>query len=102
MTDYDPVTPYTDAEAETLRRCQKGEPVSAADLLMLISSDLLVMQEWVDNIFKFAPPQGLSQDFWDAMNELYGHLPSTNRYCQRWRAEKTGEPQRHEAEWRPA
>jgi hypothetical protein len=100
------ITHLTADEAKTMRRCQRGELVRAEDLLMMVSSDMLLMQERVNNILPLAPPHGLSQDqdrdFWTDLNELYVELSYVNEYCQRWRAEETGEPQREVVEWKPS
>jgi hypothetical protein len=101
LKDHNYVTPYTADEAKTMRRCQKGELVSADDLLM-ISTDMLRMQEQVNNIFNLAASHNLSQEFWDDLNELYIQLPGVSPYCLRWRAKKTGEPERQAVEWRPS
>jgi hypothetical protein len=57
MSDDVLYAPYTDAELETLRRCQKGEPVTAADMLLMLSVDMQLMEEWVNNIFALASPR---------------------------------------------
>ena len=100
-SDYDFVTAHTDAERETSRRCREGKPVGDSDLLMLVSTDLLIMQEQLNNAFDDAR---FSENpaFWSVMNELYVHLEFLSEYCQRWRAKKTGEPERQTVEWRPS
>ena len=95
------VTAYTEAERETLRRCKKGEPVSAADLLMAVSTSMLVMQEWLNNVYELAPPGSLSDDIWDNLNNIFWELPNISEICQRWRAEYTGKPERKTVEVRP-
>jgi hypothetical protein len=100
------ITHLTADEAKTMRRCQTGELVRAEDLLMLISAEMLLMQDRINALLNLAPPPSLSQDstadFWTDLNELYVELSGVNEYCQRWRAEETGEPQREVVEWKPS
>lgn len=114
------MTAHTDAEHATLRRCRDRKPVKAVDLLMLVSTEMLIMQDQVNNIYRLAETYGLSlghgtsqdlsqyvdpdlsQELWDDLNALYIDLPSISEYCQRWRAKKTGEPERQTVEWRPS
>jgi hypothetical protein len=100
------ITHLTADEAKTMRRCQTGELVRAEDLLMLISAEMLLMQDRINALLNLAPPPSLSQDstadFWTDLNELYVDLSGVNEYCQRWRAEETGEPQREVVEWKPS
>jgi hypothetical protein len=100
-SDYDFVTAYTDAERETFRRCQNGKPVSDSNLLMLVSTDLLRMQEQLDNAFDDARLLE-NPAFWSNMNELSIRLTFLSGYCEQWRAKKTGEPERQAVEWRPS
>ena len=96
------LVPYTADERKTLQRCKEGEPVSAADLLMAVSTAMLLMQDLLNGVYELAPPGNLSGDVWDNLNNLYSELPDISGICQRWRAEYTGEPQRKVVVWEPA
>jgi hypothetical protein len=100
------ITPYTEAERETLRRCAKrlsgreSKPVSGSDLLMLASTELLLMEEWLNTAFEDAKSYE-NPEFWSAMQELSVRLSGLSAYCEQWRAENTGKPERKTVEVRP-
>jgi hypothetical protein len=100
------VTPYTEAERETLRRCgkrlpgQESKPVSGSDLLMLASTELLLMEEWLNTAFADAKSYE-NPEFWSAMQELSVRLSMLSAYCEQWRAEYTEKPERKKVEVRP-
>ena len=96
------VTAHTADERKTLQRCKEGEPVSAADLLMAVSTSMLLMQDLLNGVYELAPPGSLSGDAWDNLNNLYWELPNISALCEQWRAENTGEPERKVVTWEPA
>ena len=99
------ISAYTADERKTLHRCREGERVSADDLLMAVSTAMLLMQEHLNDAYKLEDTgalTGLNRDFWDSMDDLYTDLPDISEHCQRWRAEYTGKPQRKVVVWEPS
>jgi hypothetical protein len=78
--------PYTPSELETLRRCQKGDPVSDSDLLAMLSMDMQLVEERVHDLHANVPSDGMDEGLWGVLNDLYCQVWFLNECLRRWRA----------------
>jgi hypothetical protein len=95
-------TYYNNVERKILQRCREGKPISADDLLTVLSTDLLLMKEWSEDTIKIMErTTTIDQNLMDNVDDLSVHIDSLSELCERWRAKNTGKPQRRKLEWKP-
>jgi hypothetical protein len=72
-------------------------------LLGVISTDLLLMKEWLEDGVKIIESTaGVGKDLVDFFDDLYVEIDSLSDLCERWREKKTKEPRRRKAKFRPS
>jgi hypothetical protein len=97
--DREYVTAYTPAEAETLRRCNEGEQVSASDLLLMFSTDVRILEDLAEGVSELATPITNDEELWGVLNELRVFIAGIKRRSDRWRKGFLGYPD--ELTWWP-
>jgi hypothetical protein len=89
------VTAYSPAEAETLRRCNAGEQVSESDLLLMLSTDLRIMESFVEGISGIMT----REELWSLLDDLSVEIYMATYLTDKWRAKFLGYSDK--LTWRP-
>jgi hypothetical protein len=84
--DHEYVTAYTPAEADTLHRCNEGEQVNAPNLLLMLSTDVRILDEQIEVVAKIATPLTKDEELWASLNDLRIFIAGIKLRSDRWRA----------------